>query len=372
MAIMEIQKTYKYRLRLSKSQLSTLDNWINTSRAIYNLALETKINAYQTHKVSLSKFDLMKQLTPCRAEFEWMRDVPIASLQEVIERMDKAYRSFFKGGGFPKFARKDKYNSITFKSVSQVDDYVFSLPKIGTVTIFKDRQPKGKLRRATIIRENNKYYISILTRQERETTLPIHDSQVGIDVGVAFFASLSTGCQIDNPKHIKKYERQFRIMNRSLSRKQIGSNSRDAQKEKLHKLHTKIRNTRKDFLHKQSKHLIDNFSLIAVEDLKIQNMVKNRHLSKHIFDAGWGEFFIQLKYKSDWHGRTLVKVDPRHTSQTCGHCGEVNRKSRISQSKFVCTSCGVESNADVNAAIEILKRGQGMARERQREALACA
>src|SRR5690606_35584021 len=150
--------------RLSKAQESVIDSWINTSRAVYNLALETKMYAYKSHGISLSKFNLMKQLTECRAEFPWMKEVPVHTLQAVIERMDSAYQSFFRGGGFPKFARKDKYNSILFKQISQVSKYVFKLPKIGTVTIFKDRQPQGQLRNAIITRKNNKYYISITTK----------------------------------------------------------------------------------------------------------------------------------------------------------------------------------------------------------------
>jgi len=368
----KITKTYKYRLRLSKKQSETLDNWINTSRAIYNVALETKIYAYQTHKVSLSKFDLMKQLTECRKEFDWVNNVPSQTLQDVIERMDKAYQTFFKGGGFPKFARKDRYNSITFKSIIQVSDYVFKLPKIGTVTIFKDRQPKGQLRRATVTRENDKYYISILTIQEQKPISISSDSQVGIDMGIVHFATLSNGMHIENPKYTKKYERKLRIEQRSLSRKSKGSGNWNKQKQRIAKLHTKIKNTRKDFLHKQSYFIVSNFNLIAVEDLKVKNMIKFGHLAKHINDASWSEFFIQLEYKSEWYGNTFVKVNPKYTSQTCSACGEVNSKSRISQSEFVCVKCGHIENADINASKEILKRGEGIAIKRKREELSCA
>ena len=358
-------RAYKYRLKLSRQQRETLDAWINTSRAVYNLALETKIYAYKSQGISLSKFDLMSQLTECRAEFTWMGEVPVHSLQGVIERMDAAYQSFFKGGGFPKFARKDSYNSVLFKQVKQVSDCIFKLPKIGTVTVFKDRQPKGELRNATITRVNNKYYISIVTKQEAKE-LPVQsDNQVGIDMGISFFASLSTGEQVDNPRHTLKYARKLRIAQRSLSRKKKGSSSRYKQRLRVAKLHEKVSNVRKDFLHKQSRKIVDNFGLIAVEDLKVKNMVKFGHLSKHILDASWSEFFRQLEYKSSWNGGTFVKVDPKYTSQTCHSCGEVDKKSRVSQSKFVCTACGEESNADINASKNILSRGTALIRERK-------
>lgn len=318
----------------------------------------------------MSKFDLMKQLTDCRKEYEWMNEVPCHSLQNAIERMDSAYQAFFRGGGFPKFAKKDRYNSVLFKSIKQISEYVFKLPKIGTVTIFKDRQPKGELRNATITRVNNKYYISIVTKQEVEELSIPSDNQVGIDMGISFFASLSTGEQIENPRHTLKYAKRLRVESRSLARKNKGSNSRAKQRLKVANLHEKIRNVRRDFLHKQSKSIVDEFGFIAVEDLKVKNMVRFGYLSKHIADASWGEFFNQLSYKSEWNGNTFIKVDPKHTSQTCFDCGAIDKKSRVSQSKFVCTSCGVESIADINASKNILSRGTALIR--QREALACA
>lgn len=363
----EIIKTYKYRLKLSKEQEETIDSYINTSRAVYNLALETKIYAYKSRKVSLSKFDLMKQLTDCKEEFKWMKEVPSQSLQDTIERMDNAYQSFFKGGGFPKFAKRDRYNSILFKQVKQVDNYIFKLPKLGTVTIFKDRQPKGELRNATITRVNNKYYMSVVTKQVRSVDIKNDDSQVGIDVGVSYFASLSDGTQIENPRHTIKYAKKLRVLSRSLNRKKKGSKSRDRARLRVSKMHEKLANTRRDFLHKQSTKLIQEFDTIVVEDLIVKNMIKFGYLSKHIADVSWSEFFNQLECKSNWNGNDFIKINPRFTSQKCSGCGAIDKKSRVSQSKFVCTSCGMVDNADINASNNIL--GEGIALIRQRGTL---
>jgi putative transposase len=363
-ALMEIIKTYRYKLKLTKPQQKRIDNWIGTCRYIYNVALETKIGAYKAIGKSPSCYDLQKQITDVRKEFDWVEDVPVQSLQDTMERLDKAYKTFFKGGGFPRWAKKDKYRSITFKQVKHRDGK-FVLPKIGAVKYFDSREIKGELRRATITKEFDGYYISVMTKQERET-IPIHESQVGVDLGVAFFASLSDGTQIDNPRFTKKYERQLRIEHRSLSRKQKGSKSWYKQKRVVAKTHAKITRCRKDFLHKAATSLVNKHGLIAIEDLKVKNMVRFGHLSKSISDVSWSSFREMLEYKGDWYNVEIVAVDPKYTSQTCSDCGAVDKKSRISQSKYVCTSCGCESNADINAAKEILKRGRAMSRSRER------
>jgi putative transposase len=352
-------KTYKYRLKLTLAQKRKVDSWIHTCRAVYNLALDTKIYAYKSHKVNLSKFDLIKQLPDLKKHHPWVKEVPAQTLQAVIERMDTAYQSFFRGGGFPRFARKDRYNSVLFKSVRKETQNRVVLPKIGSVKFFDSRPLEGELRNATITRVNSKYYIRIVTKQEEcSMLLTLNDSQVGVDMGISFWASLSNGTQIENPKHTQKYEDQLRVENRKLSRKAKGSNNRKKQRKVVSKLHAKIRNVRKDFLHKQSTSLIQAFGLIAVEDLRIKNMVRFGNLSKAISDTGWGEFFTMLKYKAEWYGREFVRVDPKYTSQTCNACGVVDKMSRLSQSKFVCTSCGCESNADINAANNILDRAK--------------
>ncbi len=162
----------------------------------------------------------------------------------------------------------------------------------------------------------------------------------------------------------------MKIPKRSLAKKQKKSKSWYKQKERLAKLHQKIARVRQDFLHKQSIQYVQNHTLIVCEDLQVKNMVKNKQLSKHISDASWSRFFAQLRYKSVKYGKTFVQVPPNYTSQTCNSCGNVDKANRQSQSKFQCTRCGHITNADVNAAKNIL--GKGIAFIRQREAVACA
>ena len=364
--------TYKRKLKLTKTQQRRIDSWIGACRYVYNLALETRIEAWKKQK-SVGKYDLMKQL-PKLKDVEWIADVPSQSLQNVIERLDVAYQKFFAGGGFPRWAAKHRYNSILFKSV-QVEGNTVRLPKVGTVRTFKDRFIHGEPGTATIIREHDGYYISITSRIEQyPIRLASENQAVGLDMGIGggpppHFCVSSEGKYVANPRHFAKYERQLRIENRSLSRKRRGANNWYKQKRRLSKLHAKIGRVRRDFLHKESWKVVRDNGLIAVEDLKVKNMVRSR-LAKHISDASWSAFRSQLVYKSDWHGRTFVAVDSKYTSQTCSECGHKEKENRYSQAKFVCLLCGVEQNADVNAAKNILARA--IANVSQREALACA
>ena len=379
-------KTFKYQLKLTPTQERKVDSWIGTCRFAYNLALETKIYAYRSYGANISVFDLHKQLTELKKDCDWIKAVPAQTLQDAIDRMGKAYQSFFRGGGFPRFARKDRYNSILFKSVKIDNHNRVTLPKIGSVKYFNSRPLTGQLRNATITRVNGKYYISIVTKQEEnQVSLMPNDSQVGIDMGVSFWASLSTGTQIENPKHTNKYASQLRLESRKLARMKKGSNNRTKQKLIVAKLHEKIRNIRTDFIHKQTTNLVNSFGLIAIEDLKIKNMTRSAKgnteshgsnvkaksgLNRSLIDVGFNIFKNQLEYKAAWYGRECIKVDPKYTSQICNSCGVKDKESRISQAKYVCTSCGIESNADVNAAKNILDRA--LSNHRQRETLVCA
>ena len=389
--------TYKRKLKLTKQQQQRVDSWIGACRYVYNLALETRIEAWKKQK-SIGKYELMKQLTELK-DIDWIADVPSQSLQNVIERLDVAYQKFFSGGagcrpGFPRWAAKHRYNSILLKSV-QVDGHYVKLPKLGKIKTFKDRFVHGKPKTATIVREHDGYYICITSRIDR-----VHGGQypfklasespggepqaVGLDMGIAYFCVSSQGEYTANPRHFAKYERQLRVGNRALARKKKGSANWYKQKAKLSRLHAKIGRVRKDFLHQQSWKVVQENGFVAVEDLKrgrpaVKNMVRRdagrSRLAKHISDAGWSIFRNQppggpVSYKSDWYGRTLIAVDPKYTSQTCSECGHKEKENRQSQAKFACLSCGVEQNADVNAAKNILARA--IASVSQREALACA
>ncbi len=384
---------------MNRQQADLINGWLGACRYVYNLAKETKLMAYHSGK-SLGKYELMKQLVDLK-DIEWIKSVPAQSLQNVIERLDFAYQNYFakvKSGeinkckqeyiakrlakgleikqkklaefGKPKWAKRDEYNSILFKAVSKTDTG-FSLPKIGEVKIFKDRMPEGKLKTATIIKEYNAYYISITFECQSKDLYPVSENQaVGIDMGISYFSVDSNGCFVENPRHTIKYENILRVKNRALARKKKNSVKFMQIKRELNKLHAKIAGVRKDFLHKESLKYVKENSLIVCEDLKVKNMVKFGHLSKHISDVSWSNFFSMLRYKSAFYEKDFIQINPKYTSQKCNECGHVSSDNRKTQSEFECVKCGHQQNADYNAAINIL--GEGIALKRKREAVACA
>ncbi|EAY31242.1 RNA-guided endonuclease InsQ/TnpB family protein [Microscilla marina] len=366
--MLQVVKTYKYKLRnLSATQTQKLSSWVGACRFVYNLALETKQYAYKAYGVNLSRFDLDKELKTLK-DVEWIKDVPSQSLQDVLQRLEKAYQSFFKGGGFPKWAKKGKYNSITLKSVTRDNCGAgrFVLPKLGEVKTFYSREiPKeAKLKRATIIKESDGFYISIMFSTITQP-LPSNNQTVGLDWGIEHFLTTSDGEHIANPRLFQHYQKKLRIEQRSLSRKKKGGSNFKKQARKLVKLQAKIARIRNDFQHKVSKSLILKYGSIAVENLKVRNMtgsakgttealgknVKAKSgLNRSILDTAPSMFLDKLEYKSKWHERTFVKVNPKRTSQVCSECGHKDKESRKTQAKFVCTSCGTKLNADINAA----------------------
>lgn len=364
-------RVYKRKLILTKEQTKRIGSWIGACRVVYNLGMEIKNASYKTLGKSIHKFELMKQLPSLRKDIEWIKDVPADALIQTIHRLDNSYKNFFRtyknGGGYPKFASKKTFKSISLKQsrgLIKIIGSSINLNKIGKLKMFKDSPVVGDIKNVHIIKEPTGYFACI--QCENVPTKFVSESQViGLDMGLSHFCVDSNGNFISNPQHFKKYERQLRIENRSLARKKKGSNSWKKQCKRLSFLHHKIVNVRRDYLHKESTKIAKSYRQVYIEDLNIKGMVKNRNLSKYILDASWGVFKTMLEYKT-----SVISVNPKHTSQTCNECGEVDSKSRISQSEFVCTNCGHISNADVNAAKNILSKG--IALDRKREPVGCA
>lgn len=362
--------TYKRKLRLNNAQEQRIRSWIGACRLVYNMGLEIRISAYKNKQANVSKYDLMKQLTDIK-DIDWIADVPSQSLQDSIDRLDRSYQTFFRtsaiGGGFPKFKSKKEYKSILFKYAKLRGINEIAIPKIGCIKFFKDKSPiLGNIKTAQIIIEPTGFFIYIVCDKVSKCISNPDDSQViGIDMGLSYFATDSNGNHIVNPKHFKKHERRLRIENRSFSRKKKGSRRWHKQAKRLAVLYSKIADVRRDFLHKESTKIANAYHTVYLEDLNIKGMVKSKNISKHILDCGWGIFRKMLEYKTN-----VIAINPRYTSQTCNECGGIDSKNRVSQSDFVCIQCGHISNADINAARNILSKG--IALNRQREALACA
>lgn len=367
-------KAFLYELLPTKEQKIHLSQIAGGCRFVYNLSLETKIYAYQSSlKKSISCFQLMKQLTELKKDEDtkWLNRIPSQSLQHAISNLDSAFTNFFKGrADFPKFKKKNHKQSFHIPQGIKVnfDEWKVFIPKLKWVRFYKDRRFEGKIRQATISRTpTNRYFISILIENNKSLPikLPVKEATaVGIDVGLKHFATLSDGTKIENPKYLSCSLKRLRIEQRRLQRRYIKGKSSDDQsigykKQKLivAKLHEKINNQRKDFLHKQSTSITKRFDLICVENLNIIGMLKNRKLSRSISDAGWGEFIRQLKYKAEWYGKNLSQIgrfDP--SSKICNICGVVNNSLSLADRRWVCIN-GHALDRDVNASINIKKFG---------------
>ena len=354
-------KTYKYKLKPTKEQEATFESWVNTCRYLYNIALSERIMVYEMRKKSVSKFDQYNQLPLIKREFPFVGEVYSDTLGDALDRVDKSYKNFFNGSGFPKFAKKGFYNSFTFKRSFKVNENTIKLPKIGEVEYYNSRDIIGTPKTATIIKENNNWLICITAEYETqfETIEVDNQNPIGLDCGYVRFLALSNDTFIDSPEFLESKLKKLKLLQRKLSRQKKGSKSRDKTKEKIRKVYKKISNQRLDFLHKTSTTLSNTYSAIYMEDLNLQKMQKTgfTKVNRGMSDKGFGTLKSLLTYKLKERGKHLGLVNPAYTSQTCNSCGTVDKKSRVSQAEFVCTSCGLISNADENASKNILRKG---------------
>lgn len=355
-------KSFKYRIYPTDDQVIKLSNIFGQVRFVYNLGLETKINAWKSHKKSISTFDLNNQIKDLKYEATWLKDAPSQSLQMAMSNLDNAYSGFFKGGGFPKF--KNKYSKQSFQLPQGVyfkDNKIF-IPKLKLVDIDLHREFKGTIKTVTVSKSvTNKYYVSILVdthipKPEKKPT--INKTSVGVDLGIKDFAITSDGKKFKNQDFLKSTLNKLRIEQRSLSRKQKGSNHYNKQRIKVALLHEHIKNQREDYLHKISKYLVDNYDTICIENLGTSNMMKNGKLSRAIQDMGWFKFKTMLEYKCEWYGKNLEiigRFDP--SSKTCSSCGSKNNNLKLSDREWVCQECGEIHDRDINAALNIRNFG---------------
>jgi len=384
---LKLIKTYKYKLKPNKRQRETFESWLGINRYVYNIALEHRITAYKSNKTSISKYEQYNQLTDAKtdSELSFLKTVHSQVLQETLDRVDKAYQSFFRGSGFPKFQKKGFYNSFTFKQGVRIEGNKVRLPKIGFVKFFNSRTFEGKIKTVTVIKEIDDWYVCFAV--EISQTIRTDSQDVGIDMGITKLATLSDGTIIENPKFLNSLKRKLRILNRKLARQKKGSNSREKTKRKLAKTYQKLRRCRMDYIHKATTNITNLYDTIYVEDLKLKNMSKSSKgtaessgknvkaksgLNRSLLDASIGIFFSQLEYKTKFSGGSFVKVNPAYTSQKCSVCEYTSKDNRKTQAGFECQSCGHKENADLNAAKNILGSGRSKSTERRALAHACA
>jgi putative transposase len=322
---------------------------------------------------------LCKQLTEWRnsAETLWLAELHSQVGQQALKDLDRAYVNFFeKRSAFPQFKRKGGRDSFRFPQGIKLDreNGRISLPKLGWLRYRNSRVVPGQVRSATVSLCAGKWYVSILTAREVKQPVP-QGPAVGIDVGVARFATLSDGTFIAPLASFKKHEQRLAKYQRRMARKVKGSANWKKLKVRVQRIHARIADARADFLHKASNTISKNHAMIAVEDLKVRNMTRSASgttdqpgrnvraksgLNKAILDQGWGEFRRQLEYKTAWRGGYFVAVPPHNTSRTCPGCRHISADNRKTQALFACVECGHTANADHVGALNVLAAGHAV------------
>lgn len=361
-----VRKTFQYKAKISPSTERNALEWLYYCRKLYNACLQQKIDAYKRCGKYLTCYTQSKELPGLKAEFPEYKRVGSQVLQDVVERLDRAYLAFFQRvkrgekAGLPRFRGQDRYDSFTLKQCGwKLDGRRLRITNVGTFKLYLSRPVEGDIKTVTIKHsKTGKWFIFFSCDNVPEKVIEPCDKEIGIDMGLKVFLADSNGNSVENPRFFRASETILRRRQRSKDRKKKGSKRREKTRLLLARVHEKITNQRKDFLNKTALKYIQENGTIYVEDLRILNMVRNKHLSKSIMDASWGRFLDRLSVAAVEAKRKVVRVDPKYTSQTCSHCGYVDSENRKSQSEFVCKSCGFQCNADHNAAINILRSGQ--------------
>ena len=376
---MQRRQAFKYELKPDTVQQRLMRRYAGSCRFVYNQALALQQANHESGKKFIGYVAMAKHLTAWRngVETPWLKEAPVHPLQHALKDLEKAYQNFFaKRAAFPRFKRKGRADSLRYPDPKQIkldqgNGRIF-LPKLGWIRYRTSREVLGELRNVTVSSSGSKWYISIQTQREVGQPVPTATTAIGIDLGIARFATFSDGSHIAPLNSFKTKAAKLAKYQRCMAHKQKFSHNWKKAKAKVQKIHTQIANARRDFLYKATTMISQNHAVVFVEDLQVRNMSQSaagtaenpgKHvaaksgLNKAILDQGWGEFRRQLGYKMTWNGGMLFAVPPHHTSQTCPCCGHISKDNRQTQARFACVECGYENHADVVGAINVLERG---------------
>ena len=356
-------KVVKVRLYPNNQQQEALSQSFGNCRWLWNYCLSLMNQTYKDTGKGLSGYALKKQIPQLKKEHQWLKLTYSQCLQQVCLNLGVAFNNFFeRRAKYPKFKSKHGKQSIQYRqNVKRVEDSL-RLPSIGDVKAVFHRSVEGKFKTVTVSKNKaGQYFASILFEDGIELPDSVDEGKdIGIDLGLTpNFAVTSEGSKFDNPKWINKHERNLKLKQQQLSRKQKGSNNRNKSRAKVAKVHLKIANCRSDFHHKLSRRIVNESKVICVESLAVANMVKNRKLSKAISQVGWGQFCTMLKYKAKLGGKTYVEVDRFFaSSKTCNICLNQVDSLPLRVRTWNCDRCGTTNiDRDVNAAKNIRDEG---------------
>ena len=376
---MQRLQAFKYELRPDGQQQRQMRRFAGSCRFVFNKALALQKARYEQGEKKLGYAGLCKELTAWRngSETPWLKDAPVHPLQQTLKDLERAYANFFaKRADVPRFKKKGRSDSFRYPDPKQIEfdqgNARIFLPKLGWLRYRDSREVLGTVKNVTVSLSGGKWFVSIQTGREVEQPLPRSTTAVGIDMGIARFATLSDGSHLDPLNSFKRRETALRKAQQAMSRKTKFSNNWKKAKARVQRIHSRIGDTRRDYLHKATTTISQNHAMVCIEDLRVRNMSKSAAggtekpgtsvraksgLNKAILDQGWFEFRRQLDYKLAWNGGYLIAVPPQNTSRTCPACGHVSKDNRQTQAQFACVECGFEENADLVGAINILRAG---------------
>lgn len=359
-----MRKTLKYRLFPTKKEKHLLQQQLDQCRWLYNHFLEERKNSWEKEKKGITYFQQCNSLPKLKEQYPFLNEVYSQVLQNVADRIDKAFQNFFRRvkqkqePGHPRFKGFDRYDSLTYKQAGfgwKIDNDHLELSKIGSIKIKLHRPIVGTLKTCTIRKKADKWYACISVEYESKL-LPKSNRAIGIDVGIENFATFSTKEKIENPHFFKSEEKALAKAQRKLSKQLKDTPKRQKVKKIVGRIHERISNKRHNFIHQETRKIVNHFGIICVEKLNTRGMMKNHFLAKSIADASWNQFAQVLFYKAEEAGRKIVAIDPRNTSQICSQCGTIIKK-KLSTRWHKCPICGIHLHRDLNASRNILRLG---------------
>ena len=375
---MQLRKAFKFEIMPNGNQIRRIKQFCGCSRFVFNRALAWQNEQYeQDNSFKFSYTKIANLLPQWKKELVWLKECHSQVLQQSLKDLESAFKNFFQQrADFPKFKKKGLKERFRFPQgckLEQQNNRLY-LPKIGWIRYRNSREVVGEVKNVTVSQKCGRFFVSIQTEFEYE--IPTHKGgEIGIDMGVARFATLSNGEFFEPLNAFKTYKGKLAKLQRQLKNKVKFSQNWQKLKAKIAKLHHKIANCRKDFLHQTSSKISKNHAMIYIEDLQVSNMSKSAKgtaeapgknvaaksgLNQAILDQSWFEFRRQLDYKTQWQGGFLVAVPAQNTSRTCPCCGHVAKENRQTQANFECVECGYTENADVVGALNVLGRGRAI------------
>jgi putative transposase len=363
-----MRKAFKYRIYLTNGQRRILEQQLEECRWVYNETLAYRRNAYEEQQHTANWYETKRLLPIWKADRPALKLVHSMVLQNVTERVDLAFRSYFrrvregeKEVGYPRFKSVGRYDSLTYPQYgngARIEGERLLLSKVGAVKLVLHRPIEGTPKTVTLNRSTSGKWYACISCETEAKQLPATEQITGVDVGLASFATLSNGEQIENPRFYRKDEADLKRVQKRKAAAKNAENWLEHTKQKaiLSRIHERIGNRRSDFAHKRSRELVNRYQIIVFEDLTPQEMGRSKGMRKSIMDVAWTQFISMTVSKAAEAGRTVILVNPRNTSKMCSDCSSIVEKT-LSDRTHACPNCGLVLDRDQNAALNILQRG---------------